>query len=85
MSAVELLRLANLIRELDFEYYAPTPIAMRVDNEGAICHAKNDTVKKTKSVTVFYYIRDEFKKGNLSFARIATWPSRRLPVRRSMS
>jgi len=71
MSAVELLWLANLIRELGFEHYAPKPSVMRIDNVGAICHAKNDTVRKTKCVsTRFHYIRDEFKRGNLSFAHV---------------
>ena len=65
----EVLWVTNLTTEMGFSHLAPKPAILRVDNNGAICVAQNQsTSKRSKSIDVkHHYLRDEYQQGNITF------------------
>ena len=52
----------------------PSPLPIQVDNQGAICTAKNtSSSRRTKHIDIrYHFVRDQTLKGNIKFAYCPT-------------
>jgi len=68
----EVLWLSDLLDELGFGFLAPKPAMLCVDNNGAICLAKNRSLsRETKSIDIrHHFIQDEYQKGRVTYEHV---------------